>query len=174
VRNCEESSEVFEQNKPYIKKVEDFAQESNNLPDLLGRMRRYLDEHFDSFDKEEVPYFESILESRFLPAEHEFDNGMRSCGSKTNISAEMLRHLGYEVKKVHGSVPKSIHHAWISIKNPESDEWKQYDLTQKNNEVTSEHNVIAICDEWEEIKDVLKEAHEEWLETLPPVDEKEG
>ncbi len=98
-----------------------------------------------------------ILSSRFMPAQEAYDQGISSCGTITNISAEMLRHLGYKVKLVHGRIPQTPTHAWISVQDKEKeDEWHQYDLTHKDSQITPEHKPEYFVDSWEEIRPFLE------------------
>ena len=101
----------------------------------------------------------SILESRFTPSSIAYKIGMISCGSLTNILTDMLRHLGYEVKKVHGSTPRSSDHTWVKVKDGGSGEWVPFDITQKDCQVTPDHKEIAQCNEWDEIEDEIIKAH---------------
>jgi hypothetical protein len=82
---------------------------------------------------------QSILESRLTPAQQAYDEGMTSYGSVASISAEMLRHLGREVRLVHGEIPQSVDHAWIDVCDPDTKEWVQYDLTRPDGHITPEH-----------------------------------
>ncbi len=141
----------------YLKQAEKLKQENIGLKELILAIREYLNSHFDSLGRSYEAH--SILESRFTPAEIAFNIGMSSCGSKTNIATEMLRHIGYEVKKVHGSNAQSSDHAWITVKDLGGNKWKQFDITQEDCEITNQHKMISICHDWGEIKGFIEKAH---------------
>lgn len=102
---------------------------------------------------------QSILESRFMPVDEAFDKGALSCGAMTNIGAEMLKTMGYEVKKVHGEDENSVDHAWLLVKEPGSGEWSPYDLTRKGAKVGEHHRVKKIVSDWEEIRGEIESDH---------------
>lgn len=140
----------------YLKKAQDLNNLNLSLENLILAIREYLIYHFENLGK--TYHANSILESRFTPAEIAFDIGMNSCGSKTNIATEMLRHVGFEVKKIHGSIPESADHAWISVKDPINSVWKSFDITKPDCKVTKDHKSIAECQEWQEINDFIQNA----------------
>ena len=142
--------------KDYLKKAWELKEQNTDLNHLMISIREYLLSHFQELDRKYQA--NSILESRFTPPEIAFVIGMNTCGSKVNIATEMLRHLGYKVKKVHGSIPNSKDHAWIKVQDPLDDVWKNFDLTREDCQVTSEHELIAECDEWIDIKEKIIEA----------------
>ena len=74
----------------------------------------------------------------------------------TNIGAEMLKAMGYEVKKVHGEDESSVDHAWLLVRNPVSREWTPYDLTRKGARVEEHHRVKLIVNDWEEIREQIE------------------
>lgn len=96
-----------------------------------------------------------ILESRFTSPEEAFQTGLLTCGSITNISAAMLRHLGFEVKLVHGEDASSVDHAWISVCTAGGKEWKEYDLSRRDGEITADHKRKGEINSWDEIHDQL-------------------
>lgn len=140
----------------YLKKAEDLKNKGLNLEKLILAIREYLVFHFENLGK--TYQANSILESRFTPGEIAFNIGLNSCGSKTNIATEMLRHIGYEVKKVHGSIPESVDHAWVNVKDPVDGIWKCFDITKLDCKVTTDHKIIAECNEWSDIKGLIEQA----------------
>lgn len=115
------------------KEAEKLARENKTTHDLVLAIGQHLGKHFSSVKGKYIT--KDILESRFTPAEEAFDKGMVSCGSVVNISTAMLRHVGVMVELIHGRVPESRNHAWISVYEPEKREWVEYDLSrnQKGN-----------------------------------------
>ncbi len=103
---------------------------------------------------------QTILESRFSPASEAYARGMVSCGTISNISAEMLRHLQFRVKLIDGRIPQSPDHAWISVYDSGTEQWQQYDLAQKDGKVTSKHIVEFECDNWTDIREHLEARHQ--------------
>ena len=152
-----EKLQVPESSNKYFSSAEELVTEANDMDTFVLSVGKYLRDHFNSFESVKNP--NSILESRFTPPDEAFDQGLKSCGTRTNIAAEMLRHVGYEVEKVHGSIPQSPDHAWIAVKLPEGDSWKEYDLTKENGEITADHKEIARCQDWEDIRDIIETAH---------------
>ncbi len=140
----------------YLKKAENLKNQNLNLEDLILAIREYLVSHFDNLGKSYQA--KSILESRFTPSEIAFNVGMNSCGSKTNIATDMLRHIGYEVKKIHGSIPDSPDHAWVKVEDPVDNIWKSFDITKSDCKVTSGHKIIAEAYDWADIKDSIQKA----------------
>lgn len=142
--------------------VDEIFRPGENIDDLLQRVREKIYTHGQSVPNPLVP--RSILESRFTPAQEAYDKGMLSCGAVANISASMLRHLGYQVKLVHGETLDSVDHAWISVLDKDKGTWQQYDLTRENGEVTPRHKAKLICDNWEDIREQIEEDHNNWPE----------
>lgn len=140
----------------YINKADLLKNKNLSLEELVLDIREYLISHFENLGKSYSA--NSILESRFTPPDIAFNIGMSSCGSKTNIATEMLRHLGYQVKKVHGSIPESSDHAWIEVYNKSQNIWKSFDITKSDCKTTSNHIVIAKCNEWIEISKEIQSA----------------
>lgn len=132
--------------------------EYNDLDSLIPGISRFLVDHAKNIKNPQQP--KTIMESRFTPAEEAFEKGMMSCGSITNIASEILKSLGYEVKFIHGELEgHSVDHAWISVKNPEDNSWKMYDLTQPDGSITENHTVKNEIDSWDEIKDQIENDH---------------
>lgn len=140
----------------YINKAEELKNQKFDIEKLVSTVREYLVSHFENLGRSYKA--NSILESRFTPPEIVFNIGMNSCGSKTNIAAQMLRHIGFDVKKIHGSIPESLDHSWIKVKDPIDNVWKSFDITKPDCIVTNNHKVIAECQDWSEINDVIQEA----------------
>ncbi|XKT75327.1 MAG: transglutaminase domain-containing protein [Patescibacteria group bacterium UBA2103] len=99
----------------------------------------------------------SILESRFTTPQDAFIKKMVSCGSVANIVAEVLRRSGYEVKLVHGAHIKTPTHAWISVYDPETLVWKDFDVSQENMTDFSQHTKIKEVHSWEDMREELEE-----------------
>lgn len=140
----------------YIKHAVKLKSQHLGLSDLISEIQHYLIDHFKKLGKSYQA--KNILESRFTPPDIAFNIGMSSCGSKTNISTEMLRYIGYEVKKVHGSIPNSVDHSWIKVKDPANNHWQFFDITKLNCMITTKHKAIAECHDWFEIKTIIQEA----------------
>lgn len=147
---------------PFYAKAREIALNHPLLDQYIPAAAQYLSEYFAQFPVKQNP--RDILESRFTPPQEAFNKGMRSCGTLTNIATEMLHEAGFEVKKIHGSVPESLDHAWLSVKNPKTGEWEQVDLTRPDTgyKTTPDHKVIAKVNDWEEIRDVIEEAHKKY------------
>lgn len=139
--------------KEYLTEAEKLSRKAASLPELVYLLKNYLDTHFSNLEHNYKT--RSLLESRFTPPEIAFNIGMKSCGSLVNIVTDMLRHVGYKVKKIHGSIPKSKDHAWIRVKNPESKEWQDFDLTNKNLDITPEYTEIVACDDWNDLEEYI-------------------
>jgi len=141
----------------YLKKAKSVKNKGFSPTELITNFRNYLNNYFKHSGKIYRP--KSILESRFTPAKVAFKVNMSSCGSQVNIITEMLRHIGYDVKKVHGSTPQSRDHAWLRMRENAYSSWKDFDPTQKDCLITPEHKEIAICNEWIELADEIAGAH---------------
>ena len=95
---------------------------------------------------------------------------MTSCGAMASISAAMLRHIGYEVKLIHGEVPESVDHAWISVFDDANRKWIPYDPTRfRSNGIydlktTPTYRVKATCNKWEDIRDIIEADHVSYRE----------
>ena len=137
--------------------AEEIARCVEDLDDRVLKVQETIVDHAHSLPRRVEA--RSILESRFTPASEAFEKGMLSCGAMTNIGAEMLRVMGYEVKKVHGENERSVDHAWLLVREPESQEWIPYDLTCKGVKVGEQHRVKVIVDDWEEIRGQIEEDH---------------
>lgn len=129
-----------------------------HIDDLVLSIGKFIHEHARSIPDRIQP--QSIIESRFTSAQDAYDKGMMSCGSITNISAEMLKHLGYEVKLIHGECEKSVDHAWISVLNPEDTTWKEYDLTRADGSIPETHVKKQEISSWGDMKDQILKDHE--------------
>lgn len=97
-----------------------------------------------------------IIESRFTSPEIAYKKYLKSAGTAVNIATEVLRSLGFNVRKVSGETRYSIDHAWIKVYLPESKKWKEFDLTRMDGRVTSEYKAKHIVHDWEDIKDQLQ------------------
>ncbi len=138
--------------------AEELGKEYHNIKELIIAIRKFIISHADSLPEKHKPG--SILESRFTPAEDAFKKGMISCGAIVNIGAEMLRHLGYEVKLIHGECKQSVDHAWLSVFEPKTNSWVEYDLTRKEADIPSTHTKKLEVNSWEEIEGQIRRDHE--------------
>ncbi len=152
-------------NSPDFKKEESLQEvadrlksEYANLDDLVVAIGKFIREHADTVSNSTQP--QSIIESRFTPAEEAYRKGMMGCGVMANISAEMLRHLGYEIKFIHGECEQSVDHAWISVLDPKDGTWKEYDLTRVDASIPKTHIKKMEVSSWEDIKDQIYSDHE--------------
>lgn len=128
-----------------------------NTPALVLAVGKLIMDHAGSVPEPYEP--RSIMESRFTPAEEAFRKGMTSCGTLTNISAEILRHLGFRVKLVHGECEQSVDHAWISVYDPIKQVWTEYDLGRRDASVPHTHKRKMVVDSWEEIRAQIEQDH---------------
>lgn len=145
-------------NSRIYKAAESFKNDSQNTPELIQKIRLFIEDHANSLAEKYQP--KSIIESRFTPAEEAFDKGMVSCGAIANISAAMLKHIGFEVKLVHGEWEGSVDHAWISVRDKDTASWTEYDLTSKDEGLRRGHIKKGEVDSWEEIRDQIVKDHE--------------
>ncbi len=129
-----------------------------DIKDVVLAIQKVILDNAGSLPEKYKP--KSIMESRFIPAEEAYKKGMTSCGAMVNISSEMLRHLGYKVKLIHGESKDSVDHAWISVFDSESDSWIEYDLTKKDAVVLTTNTKKMETDSWEEIRDQIMRDHE--------------
>lgn len=134
------------------------AENNIGIPNIVLAIQKVIYDHANSIPEEYKP--KSIIESRFTPAEEAFGKGMLSCGSIANMSSAMLRHLGYKVKLIHGESIDSVDHAWISVYDPESDLWTQYDLTMDDAKVPSTNILKIEVDSWDDIRNQIIEDNE--------------
>lgn len=98
----------------------------------------------------------NIKTSRFTPAQEAYEKGYISCGTIVNIAVEVLRNLDYTVKRVHGSIPQTPTHAWISVKDKKTNIWHQYDLTKKDFQISARYHQEFMVNDWNEIKEVIE------------------
>jgi transglutaminase-like putative cysteine protease len=125
--------------------------------DLVIAVGKYIVDHARTVPNPLIP--QSIIESRFMSAEDAFAGGTLSCGAMANISAAMLRHVGLDVMLVHGEYEGSVDHAWISVFDPQLQEWVEYDLTEEDGLVKSDYIRKAVVHSWEEIRDQIEDDH---------------
>ena len=137
-----------------ISKNEVKSDEIGQIHDLVLSIRHVIMDNLSRF--EEVKETEDIIESRFMSTEKAMEEGYISCGIVTNIATEILRKKGFSVKKVHGYTDTTPTHAWISVENPITKEWEDYDLEQKDCTITENHVELARCDDWEEIRSLIE------------------
>lgn len=133
------------------------AEVRTETSDVIQAVRKAILAHARSLPEQYEP--KSIIESRFTPAQEAFEKGILSCGAMANIATAMLRHIGYEVKLVHGESEDSVDHAWISVRNPATDSWNHYDLTRENLDIPSTHVVKNEVNSWNNIKDQIIQDH---------------
>lgn len=149
---------VMDKNNQEIAEIASQLQsKSQNLNDLVHNIHEFLNNYLKNEELVYIP--KSILESRFTPVSVAYKVRMRSCGSVTNIAVEMLRHLDYKVKKVHGNTQTLNNHAWFKVYDTNSSNWIHYDLSQNNESDTAKHNELASCNTWEEIESIIVQAH---------------
>lgn len=125
--------------------------------DLVLAVGRYILERGFSMPSRYIP--RTILESRFITAEEAFEKGALSCGAVSTVAAAMLRHVGLQVKLIHGEHSGSVDHAWISVLEPESNTWVSYDLSLNPKDMST-HVEKARVDSWEEIRRQIESDHE--------------
>ncbi len=140
----------------YLNKADELNSQHLSIDQLILAIREYLISHFENLGKSYKA--NSILESRYTPSGIAFNIGLNTCGSKVNIATDMLRHIGYDVKKIHGTIPNSPDHAWLKVKDRDINIWKSYDLTISDCNITKDHKVIAECWEWTEINNMIQDA----------------
>jgi hypothetical protein len=149
---------------PLYDSLESLREENKTTKELVLAIGNFIVRHAKSLpEKYEA---KSILESRFTPAEEAFEKGLLSCGAIANMSASVLRHLGFEVKLIYGESEDSVDHAWISVLEPESNEWVQYDLTRGDGVVLPTNVMKGETDSWESIKDKILEDHATYRERM--------
>jgi tryptophan 2,3-dioxygenase len=129
------------------------------LPELIVAIRKFLISHAERIPEDKQRQPKSIIESRFTPAEEAFAVGMISCGAMANMATAILRHLGYEVKLVHGESEDSVDHAWIAVRRPPEEKWVQYDLTQEYIDIPDTHREKRIVNDWSEIREQIDADH---------------
>lgn len=137
---------------------------SETTKDIVLAVGNFIVRHAKSLPEEYEA--KSILESRFTPPQEAFEKGLLSCGAIANMSASMLRHLGFEVKLIYGESDDSVDHAWISVFEPEKNDWVQYDLTRGDGVVLSTNIMKGETDSWESIKDKILEDHNSYRERM--------
>ena len=135
---------------------------SKNTRELILSIGSFYSNH----TKEGGRRAKSILDSRFTSAEESYRQKIKSCGALTNVATAMLRHLGYQVKKIHGETDKSIDHTWIKVYLPEEKKWQQFDLTRPDGQVGLDYIIKAEVDDWEEIKQELEEDHRNYSQRI--------
>jgi len=143
---------------PLLKSAESLRAQSKDTEEFVRAIGKFIRRHADTVPNPYVPA--TIVESRFMPTDEAFKKGVLTCGSLSNISAEMLRHVGYKVKLVHGECEQSVDHAWISVFVPEKSAWVEYDLAFKDATITPFHIKKAEVDSWEEIRGQVESDHE--------------
>ena len=142
----------------YLEYADSCKDKNFSKKELILKFRGFLDKYIkDNFEQAYKP--KSLLESRFTPSEVAFLVGMSSCGSMVNIITDMFRHVGYEVTKVHGSIPKSRDHAWIKVRENKQVPWEVFDPSQKDCLPDPDRKEIATCENWTEIANEIAEAH---------------
>jgi hypothetical protein len=153
-----EAPDTQEKSKSMFEMAEFLKKESKDTAEIIHDIRLFVEKHSESLPVQYQP--KSIIESRFMSAEEAFDKGVLSCGSMANIAAAMLRHIGYEVRLVHGEWDGSVDHAWISVLDTDSGTWNEYDLTTNDEGLRPGNMKKAEVDSWDEIRDVITKDHE--------------
>ena len=134
----------------------ELKENNNDLRSFLLSIRMFIIEHAIGLGKANQRRARSIVESRFTPAQEAFESGMLSCGAMTNIAASMLRSVNYQVKLIHGETRDSVDHAWISVREPSTGEWQEYDLTRPQIDIPNTHIKKFEVDSWDEIADQIR------------------
>lgn len=142
---------------PLYESAEYLRKENKTTKDLVLAIGKFIVKHARTVPEPYQP--KSILESRFTSVEEAFSKGMKSCGAIANISTEMLRYLGFKVKLIHGETKESFNHAWISVFDPDTNSWIDFDLTRNDGEIPPTHKKKIEVNSWEEMKDQIIEAH---------------
>lgn len=142
------------------KEAEKLKQDHAETRGLVLAIRAFIIEHTDSLPPGERYRPKTIVESRFTPVGEAFAKGMTSCGAVASISAEMLQYAGFRVKLIHGETSDSVDHAWISVYDPTSENWTEYDLTRPEADVPPTHTKKLEADSWEDIKEQIHSDHE--------------
>ena len=133
------------------------SKKHSSIKNLILAIRSYITRHAFTLPQRYKP--KNILESRFTSPTEAFEKGMLSCGALTNISAEMLRAVGFKVRLIHGENSKSVDHAWLSVYE-RGRGWVQYDLTRKELDITPQHKVKLVCQDWNEIREEILKDHQ--------------
>jgi len=128
----------------------EFGDKNKDIDEIVISIRKAIMSHANSLPEKYEP--KSIIESRFTPAEEAYEKGIVSCGAMANIFSEILRHMGYKVKLIHGECKESVDHAWISVFNKESNTWKEFDLTREDTKILPTHIKKVEVESWEEIR----------------------
>ncbi len=139
--------------------AERLKQEHTEVKDFVLAVRRFILDHAKSLPKEKQYQPKTIIESRFTPAGEAFEKGMTSCGAMASIGAELLRHAGFQVKLVHGESEDSIDHAWVSVFDPTTESWTDYDLTRPRADIPPTHTKKLEANSWEDIKEQIHSDH---------------
>lgn len=154
------------QNERVAKNIDELVDmvkgDGGDLDHLVLNIKKLIDAKIHSLAEPYKP--KNILESRFTPTEEAYDRGFKSCGAISNIASDVLKRLGYKVKLVYGESEDSVDHAWISVNNPETNTWKEYDLTMDNLEIPDTHKKRGEVDSWENIREQIKKDHQTWDE----------
>ncbi len=145
-------------NSPIYEASDTIKKENDTTDKVIHAIRLFIEEHSSSMPEKQEP--KSIIESRFTPPEQAFEKGFVSCGAMTNISAAMLRHMGYKVKLVHGESDSSADHAWINVHDDDSNSWTEYDLQTSDERTRPGHIKKQEVDSWDEIKEQILKDHE--------------
>ncbi len=149
---------TVEQGDDLYVSAERLKKEHQNFNELVVSIGNFIREHSRTIPNRKEA--KSIIESRLTSPVVAFKTGLISCGTIASISAEMLRHLGYEVRLIHGESRESVDHAWISVYDPEQDIWKEFDLTLSDGIIPETHKKKLEIDSFEEIRDQLVKDNE--------------
>ncbi len=142
----------------HIAIAKELHEDAQSFEELIIKIRDVVHDNINNHPN--TPYPKTLLESRFSPVDEQYSEGVGSCGAEVNIETDMLRSLGFKVKKVHGSIEGLTQaHAWFKVWSDSLQEWVPYDLTQKTMRPREKHHEIAVCDEWDEIKGLIIETN---------------
>lgn len=135
--------------------ADELFHQGETLPQIIKKIRAFILDHASSLEDKRRP--RTIIESRFTPPQKAFEQGMLSCGAMTNITAEMLRHYGFQVRLIHGENAKSVDHAWLKVMVTDTDHWEEFDITRPMLDVPATHKIKFQVNSWDEIKEQIVE-----------------
>lgn len=160
-------------NSPALKSVAKTIRsqvDGENITLIFLKVRQFINDtcYVKSSGKPVAKRFaQSLIESRRAKASELVTDCIASCGSMATLAASLLRNMGFAVKLIHGSHPRSENHAWIEIYDEVSNTWQAYDMTGYGDRTTGvispDHKRIKECADWYEIKDYLLAEHKKWV-----------
>lgn len=135
------------------------AKNEKNLYEIILVIKKEL----LSFFGETRDTAKSFKDSRFTSLKEMINRHMTTCGSTTKIIGSILRKFGIPTKFIHGilgSQKKSFfrrvllknRHAWLSVYDPNTKKWVEFDLTQENLDLYPDAEKIKEYHDWDELK----------------------